>query len=133
MQYPGLSAVGAQPFSLRLGGLAEASHQTFTAGPVASPIRLGGRPLTMSITNQASHLVHLPNSPLDGGNAVMQPAAPVVAESRVVLSTPPKAKARVFLKRSKPPPETLSPPGPCVANKEGEVAMPRQQLLEANG
>ncbi len=37
MQYPGLSAMGAQPFSVRLGGLAEASRRTSAARPAASP------------------------------------------------------------------------------------------------
>jgi hypothetical protein len=78
-------------------------------------------------------LVHLPNYPLDGGDAAMQLAVPIVAENRMVLSTPPKAKAWTFLKRSEPPPETLSPTGPCMANQEGETAMLRQQLLEAHG
>ncbi len=31
MQHPGLRAVGAQPLSVRLGGLAEDSHQTSSA------------------------------------------------------------------------------------------------------
>ncbi len=93
MAYPGLSAVGAQPLSVRLGALAEANHQTSAAGPFASPMRLGGQPPTISIKDQASHLVHLPNSPPDGGDAIIHLAVPVVVQNRVVLSTPPKAKA----------------------------------------
>ena len=77
--------------------------------------------------------MHLTNSLLDGGDAVMQLAVPIVAESRVVVSTPPKAKARIFLKRSEPPPETLWPPGPCMANQEGEIDMLRQHFREAHG
>ncbi len=59
-QYPGLSAVVAQPFSVRLGGMAEASHQSSPAGPVASPMRFGRRPPTATIQDQASHLVICP-------------------------------------------------------------------------
>ncbi len=84
MQHPGLRAVGAHPFSVSLRGLEDASHQTSAAGPVASQMKFGGQPPTISIKHQASHLVHVPNIPLDGGDAVMQLAVPVVAENRVV-------------------------------------------------
>ena len=49
-------------------------------------MRFGGRPPTISIQNQASHLVHLLNFPPDGGDAVMQLAVPIVAETRVAAA-----------------------------------------------
>ncbi len=90
-------------------------------------------PPTIGIKYQASHLVHLPKSPPDGGDAVMQLAVLTVVEDRVVLSRPSKSKARTMFKRSELQPETLSPPGPRADNQEGEIAMLRQQLLEAHG
>ncbi len=63
----------------------------------------------------------------------MQLAVPIVEESRVVLSITPKANARARLERSEPPPETLSPPVPRMANQESETTMLRQQLLETHG
>ena len=110
--YPGLSAVGAHPFSVRLGGLAEASHQTPSAGPVASPMRFGGQHPTFSIQDQASHLVHLPDSPPDAAMAIVQ-AAP--AEDRLSTVMPARAKAR-FLRRADPSPEPRDAQGPFVAN-----------------
>ncbi len=74
-------------------------------------------------------MVHLPNSPLDGGDAVMQLAVPTVAKNRVILSAKPKPRPESSPKRPEPPPETLSPPGPPVANQEGEIAMLHQQLM----
>ena len=82
--YPGLSSVGAQPFSVRLGGMAEASHQTPNARRVASPIRIGGQPPMLALQNQAS-LVHLPDSPPDVAMALV-PLAP--AEDRLVAGLP---------------------------------------------
>ena len=92
--YPGLSAVVAQGFSARLGGMAETGHQTPSTRPVASPMRLGGQPPTLPIQNQASHLVHLPDSPPDAAMALV-PLAP--AEDRLSTVMPARAKARTFL------------------------------------
>ena len=122
--------MGAQPFTVWQDGLAEASQQTLAAGPVASPMRLGGQPPTTEI--QASHLTQVPVSPPDGGDVAMQ-LAPLVAERRVVPTTPAKAKARILLKRSEPPPDTNSPPGQFPANQEGQIAMLQRQLLDSHG
>ena len=132
LQYPSLSAVGAQPFSAKLGGMADASQQTIAAGSVAHPISVGGRPPTASILDSTSYLVHLPKSPPHGGDDDMQVAVLGAADRSMVSATPPQVKARWSLKRPDPPPQRKSPPGPFMVNREGEIAMFRQQLLESH-
>ena len=127
--YPGLSSVGAQPFSVRLGGMAEASHQTPNARVDQSPMRLGGQPPTNSIKDQATHLVQLPDSPPDAAMAITVYGG---AEDRLAEVMPARAKARTFLSRSDPSPEPRQPPGPLRANQDGEIQLLRQQLLESH-
>ena len=110
--------------------MAEASHQTPGARPLAFPMRLGGQPPTLPIQNQASHLVHLPDSPPDAAMALV-PLAP--AEDSLSTVMPARAKARTFLQRSAgPSPEPREALGPYTANQSGETALLRQQLLESH-
>ncbi len=58
---------------------------------------------------------------------------PLGAERRVDPTTPATAKQRHMLKRSGPPPDTISPPMLILAYQEGEIAMLRQQLIDPHG
>ncbi len=86
-------AVEAQPFTVRLGSMAEASLETTVAGPIVFPMRLGAQAPTPTPQIQASHLIitaHVPKSPPDGGDVAMQ-LVTFVAEQRGVPTTPAKA------------------------------------------
>ena len=73
--------------------------------------------------------MHVPDSAPDAAMALV-PLAP--AEDRLVAGMPARAKARTFLQRSDPSPETQRVAGPFVANPSGENALFRAQLLESH-
>ncbi len=127
-QYPGLSAVGAQPFSVHVGGLTEADLQTAAATPIARNSAIGRQPPTgTGLAAIESHAVRVPTSPLDDVDVAMA-LAPVQRERRVTTLAPAAAKARQ-VKRTEPPPETDSPPQAAL---QGEIALLRTHLHEAH-
>ncbi len=127
-QYPGLSSVGAQPFSVQIGGLTEVDLRTAAATPIARAMAIGRQPPTGTpLAAIESHAVRVPTSPLDDADVAMALVS-VPRDRRAVAAAPAVSKPRQ-LKRTEPPPETNSPPQAAL---QGENDLLRNQLLEAH-